>query len=79
MRIVFRSAVALLSATAACGGCSTVPELEQDGVSISEIVQRVKCELAFAMPDPQPPYPTGHYQWTRDWTAKVDLTLITNN
>jgi hypothetical protein len=31
------------------------------------------------MPDPQAPYPTGSYQWMRDWTAKVDLTLITNN
>ncbi|TWB93037.1 hypothetical protein FBZ93_11176 [Bradyrhizobium macuxiense] len=78
MRRTFRGAVALLGATAAVG-CASVPELEQDGVSISEIVQRVKCELAFAMPDPQPPYPTGRYQWMRDWTAKVDLTLITNN
>jgi hypothetical protein len=69
----------MLSAVAFCSACSTIPNLEQDGVSISEIVQRVKCELAFALPEPQPPYPTGPYQWMRDWTAKVDLTLITNN
>jgi len=74
-----KSAAALVVATIPCTGCTTVPDLEEDSVSISQIVQRVKCELAFAIPDPLPPYPTGPYQWMRDWTAKVDLTLITND
>jgi hypothetical protein len=65
-----------------CGylsGCAVVPPLNENGIAISEIVQRVKCELAIAMPEPEPPYPTGRYQWMGDWTAKVDLTLITND
>jgi hypothetical protein len=28
---------------------------------------------------PQGKYPTGPYQWMRDWTAKVDLTLQTDD
>ena len=59
-------------------GCVTVPPLQEDGVAIGDIVQRVKCEIAFAVPTPQPPWPTGRYQWMSNWTAKVDLTLITN-
>lgn len=60
-------------------GCVAVPPLQEDGIAVSSIVQRVKCELALAIPEPQPPYPTGPYQWMADWTAKVDLTLITND
>lgn len=59
-------------------GCVTVPPLEEDGIAIGDIVQRVKCEIAFAVPEPRPPYPTGRYQWMRNWTAKIDLTLTTN-
>jgi hypothetical protein len=60
-------------------GCATVPPLPVDGIAMGDIVQRVKCEIAFAVPDPKPPYPTGRYQWMRNWTAKVDLTLIANS
>ena len=59
-------------------GCATVPPLHEDAIAISEIVQRVKCEIAYAVPEPRGPWPTGPYQWMRSWTAKVDLTLITN-
>jgi hypothetical protein len=59
--------------------CNTVPPLREDGVAISAIVRRVKCELAFAVPKPRGRYPTGPYQWMANWTAKVDLTLITND
>jgi hypothetical protein len=59
-------------------GCATVPPLQEDGVAIGEIVQRVKCEIAFAVPEPRPPWPTGAFQWMRNWTAKIDLTLVTN-
>src|SRR5437660_1492156 len=60
------------------GGCSTVPQLEYEGAAIAEIVQRIKCELAFAIPLARGKYPTGPFQWMRYWTAKVDLTLNTN-
>ena len=59
-------------------GCARVPPLQEDSIAITEIVQRVKCEIAYAIPEPQPPWPTGAYQWMRSWTAKVDLTLLTN-
>lgn len=59
-------------------GCMTVPPLKEDGIAIGEIVQRIKCELAFAVPEPEGRYPTGRFQWMRYWTAKVDLTLKTN-
>jgi hypothetical protein len=60
-------------------GCATVPPLREDGIAIAEIVQRVKCEIAFAVPEPEPPWPTGRYQWMRNWTTKVDLTLKTDD
>jgi hypothetical protein len=59
-------------------GCTTVPPLDVDDIAVADIVQRVKCEIAYAVPEPQGRYPTGPYQWMRDWTAKVDLNLITN-
>lgn len=58
--------------------CTTVPPLDVDDIAVGDIVQRVKCEIALAIPEPGGPWPTGPYQWMRDWTAKVDLTLITN-
>ena len=33
-------------------GCVTTPALEGYGVPISEVVQRIKCELVEAVPDP---------------------------
>jgi hypothetical protein len=65
--------------TIALSACAVVPPLREDAISISAIVQRVKCEVAMAVPEPEPPFPTGRYQWMADWTAKVDLTLITND
>lgn len=62
----------------ATSACTQVPALREDGIAISSIVQRVKCELAFAIPEPEPPWPTGRYQWMRSWTAKADLTLMVN-
>jgi hypothetical protein len=61
------------------GGCMTVPTLEHDGVGISDIVQRVKCELAFAIPEFKGKFPSGEFQWLYYWTAKVDLELQTTN
>jgi hypothetical protein len=59
--------------------CAVAPPLADDAITISEIVQRVKCEIWDAVPAPQGKYPTGPYQWLRDWTAKVDLTLETDD
>jgi hypothetical protein len=69
-----RSMVAPVAA-AAFSACTTVPMLEHDEVAVAEIVQRVKCELAFALPQAGGKYPTGQFQWLSYWTAKVDLTL----
>jgi hypothetical protein len=60
-------------------GCATTPPLAGDPIEVSQIVQRVKCEIWDAVPTPQGQYPTGPYQWMRDWTAKVDLTLETDD
>lgn len=59
-------------------GCTNIPQLREDGVAISEIVERIKCEMAIALPPIEGSYPTGNFQWLRYWTAKVDLTLVTN-
>lgn len=61
------------------GGCAFIPPLQEDGVAISDIVQRVKCELAYAVPDFNGTYPSGNYQWMKFWTAKVDLSLDVND
>jgi hypothetical protein len=60
-------------------GCAVIPTLEEDGIAIADIVQRVKCELAYAVPDFSGRYPSGDYQWMKYWTAKVDLTLDVND
>lgn len=54
------------------GGCVTVPSLDGNRIAISEVVERVKCDLADALPDPY------KYPWMANWVAKVDLTLIVN-
>ena len=60
-------------------GCAIIPPLQEDGVAIADIVQRVKCELAYAVPDFAGTYPSGNYQWMKYWTAKIDLTLDVND
>lgn len=61
-------------------GCGVfTPHLHEDGFAVAEIVQRVKCELAYAVPDFGGRYPSGGYQWMKYWTAKVDLTLEVND
>src|SRR5437762_7764212 len=54
------------------GGCVTIPSLEGNRIAISDVVERVKCDLADALPDPY------KYPWMANWVAKVDLTLIIN-
>ena len=34
------------------GGCVTIPSLEGNRIAISDVVERVKCDLADALPDP---------------------------
>jgi hypothetical protein len=51
--------------------CAPVPPLAGDPIAISEIVRRVKCEIWDSVPTPEGKYPTGPYQWLRDWTAKL--------
>jgi hypothetical protein len=54
------------------GGCVTVPSLDGNSIAVSDVVERVKCDLADALPDPY------KYPWMANWVAKVDLTLIVN-
>jgi hypothetical protein len=61
-------------------GCGfATPPIPYDGIAISEIVQRISCEIAYAVPDIQGPDPTGPFQWMKYWTARVDLTLQTTD
>jgi hypothetical protein len=53
-------------------GCVTVPSLEHNSIPISDVVERIKCDLADAVPD------AYRYPWMANWVAKVDLTLIVN-
>jgi hypothetical protein len=68
------------AAFAVAAGCVSTPQLEYDGAAIGEIVQRVKCELAYAVPDVRGRYSPGkEFQWMKYWTAKVDLNLQTTD
>jgi hypothetical protein len=59
-------------------GCSLTPEIQREtaSVPISEIVERVKCEIWLAtteeIADP-------HFAFLSNWDATVDLTLIIND
>jgi hypothetical protein len=65
-----RCAWIVVVAGAALAGCVTVPELEPNNIHVSDVVQRVKCDLADALPDPD------RYAWMADWVARIDLTLV---
>lgn len=69
----------LALASVVLGGCVQTPPPEFDGVGISEIVQRIKCELAEAMPARRGSTPYGEFQWLQNWTARVDLLLQTTD
>jgi hypothetical protein len=59
-------------------GCTTVPPLETGPtVAVSQVVQRVKCELAHAVE----PYliERKEFDWFQRWIAGVDLTLIVSD
>ena len=63
-------------------GCSVVPQLSEatgradSPIFISDVVTRVKCEIADSFEELRP---HDEFNWIRDWTAKVDLTLQANN
>lgn len=60
--------------------CTSTPDVELDGVAVSEVVRRIKCELAIALPDVSEEYNPGkEFHWLKYWTAKVDLDLQTTN
>jgi hypothetical protein len=60
--------------------CVGPPRVDFDGVAASEVVQRIKCELAVALPDVRGEYnPTKPFHWMKYWTAKVDLELQTTD
>ena len=53
----------------------SVPSLDSaHSVPMSEVIQRIKCEIVEAVPDPD--QQDRLYAWMRNWTAKVDLGLV---
>lgn len=75
-----RSFIASVAAGCSLAACVATPQLELDGIAVSKVVQRIKCELAFAIEDIdiRGPYnPAKKFHWMKYWTAKVDLELQT--
>jgi hypothetical protein len=72
MRARLLSSLVAMGSALLVGGCVTVPSLDGNRIAISDVVERVKCDLADALPDPY------KYPWMAGWVAKVDLTLIVN-
>jgi hypothetical protein len=72
----------LLVCCTLCGGCSQVPSLEaasgtdQPKILVSDIVKRIKCEIADSFDDR---ITNKDFLWLQNWTAKVDLTLQVND
>jgi hypothetical protein len=62
--------------------CTTVPSLSEatgsrdSPIYISEVVKRVKCEIADRLADK---VITDNYAWMKDWTAKIDMTFQVND
>ena len=72
MRVRRLALLVAVGSAVMAGGCVTIPSLEGNRIAISDVVERVKCDLADALPDPY------KYPWMANWVAKVDLTLIVN-
>jgi hypothetical protein len=72
----------LLCHSLLCLGCSEVPSLEaaagsdQPQILMSDVVKRIKCEIADAFDDK---ITDRDFLWLQNWTAKVDLTLQVND
>jgi len=80
---VFVAAAATALASLVVTGCAFVPPLDDaTGTSnspllVADIVDRLKCELAFAFADKLDPR-NAQFIWLQDWTVKADLTLQAN-
>jgi hypothetical protein len=59
-------------------GCTATPSIQGEtaSVPVSEIVQRVKCEIWLATRDE---LANPHFAFLNNWDATVDLTMIVNN
>ncbi len=75
--------VAVVSCLSVASGCSQVPTIgetigttDPPSIVMSDIVHRVKCELADAFDER---IGQQDFLWLQNWTAKVDLTLQVNN
>jgi hypothetical protein len=82
--------LAITVITVFAGGCSVVPKLDEatgtqgldpasgkpkSDVLVSDVVRRVKCEIAEAFAEK---VEDPHFRWMAGWAAKVDLTLQAN-
>jgi len=72
MRAISLSVVGLT--TLMFTGCMETPSLETatGGVTVGQVVERVKCELAYAFSDR---INQEKFLWMKNWTIKADLTL----
>jgi len=77
---IYRSVLLVaVAGGATLGGCDNLPPLEQGpAVSTTQIVERIRCELAEATKPYLGTNSDGKvaYPWFQKWTAFVDLTLV---
>jgi hypothetical protein len=52
LRVRLLALLAAVGSALLAGGCVTIPSLEGNRIAISDVVERVKCDLADALPDP---------------------------
>jgi hypothetical protein len=81
MRTVVRPPTAfglVLFGTATLFGCTSTPSIQRETASVplSEIVERVKCEIWLATTDE---LLDPHFAFLKNWDATVDLTMIIND
>jgi hypothetical protein len=75
----------LLACCLIVAGCASVPTLEETTdstnppVFIKDVVRRIKCELNFAADYLKRSKNTDKLGWTKDWQAKVNLSLQVAN
>ncbi len=62
--------LAAAGALASIAGCMSAPEFPRR-VSVTEVIENVRCELYDAVKENE-----GRYPWIRDWAAGFDLSFV---
>lgn len=76
--ISYRAVIGFLGNLVFLQGCTTTPSIETEtrAVPVSQIVERVKCEIWQATKDL---LADPHFEFLKKWDATVDLTLMVND